>query len=394
MRKLLVVWLTVAGLVAGSLPAAPERTALAQTPPAAAGAQTVIPTSRPAPVIGAAAGILLDASDGSILWERNSRARRAIASTTKILTALVVLEEAEPQDLVTASARAESVGADDPLVTELELVAGEKMSVENLLYGLLLPSGSDAAVALAEHVGGSVAGFARLMNERAREAGASDSNFTNADGLDDPAAYSTAYDLAQITRAAMANAEFRKIVATPRYQIPRPGPGPREVVNRNELLGRLNGANGVKTGNTRAAGRTLVASAQRDGEERLSVLLGSTDPFGESSALLNFGFAGFRRFQVVAPDRPWGQVTYGDGTSVQLVAAKEVSVLLGESTREPSMRYRPAESDLVVDVPGNLVIPLQVTCRGAVRECGPPERHRSPLAGLISLFAPLLVALK
>jgi D-alanyl-D-alanine carboxypeptidase (penicillin-binding protein 5/6) len=394
LRKLLVVWLTVVGLVLSPASGVLDRPALGQAPPPVPPAPTVIATSRPAPTVGAAAGILLDASDGSILWEKNSRARRAIASTTKILTALVVLEEAEPGEVVTASARAEAVGADDPLITELELVRGEQMTVENLLYGLLLPSGSDAAVALAEHVGGSIAGFAGLMNERAREAGATDSNFTNADGLDDPNAYSTAYDLAQITRAAMANAEFRKIVATPRYQIPRTGPGPREVVNRNELLGRLNGANGVKTGNTRSAGRTLVASAQRQGEERISVVLGSPDPFGESGALLNFGFAAFRRFQVVSPDRPWGQVTYGDGTSVRLVAAKEVSVLLGESTREPSMRYRPAEGDLVVDVPGELVIPLQMTCPGVVDECGPPDRRRSPVAGLISLFAPLLVALK
>jgi serine-type D-Ala-D-Ala carboxypeptidase (penicillin-binding protein 5/6) len=392
LRKLLVVWLTVVGLVLSPASGVLERPALAQAP-AAPAELTVIPTSRPAPAIGAAAGILLDASDGSILWEKNSRARRAIASTTKILTALVALEEAEPGEVVTASARAEAVGADDPLVTELELVQGERMTVENLLYGLLLPSGSDAAVALAEHVGGSVEGFARLMNERAREAGATDSNFTNADGLDDPMAYSTAYDLAQITRAAMANAEFRKIVATSRYQIPRTGPGLREVVNRNELLGRVNGANGVKTGNTRNAGRTLVSSALRQGEERIAVVLGSTDPFGESAALLNFGFAAFRRFQVVSPDRPWGQVTYGDGTSVRLVAAKEVSVLLGESTREPSMRYRPAEGDLVVDVPGELVIPLQMTCPGE-GECGPPERRRRPVAALISLFAPLLVALK
>lgn len=386
--KIVVVWLAVVSLFLG--PAG----AIAQTPSAGAASPKVVSTSRRAPNVAAAAGILLDASDGSILWEKNSRARRAIASTTKIVTALVVLENAEPVEMVTASARAEAVGATDSLVTELELVQGEKLSVENLLYGLLLPSGSDAAVALAEHVGGSVEGFAKLMNERARKAGALDSNFTNPDGLDDPAAYSTAFDLAQLTRAAMSNTQFRKIVATPRFQIPRQGGPPRDLVNRNELLGRLEGANGVKTGNTRIAGRSLVASATRAGEERISVILGSPDPFAESSTVLNFGFNGFRRFVIVGRDRSWGQVTYGDGTSVNLMAAREVSVLLGESTPDPRMRYRPIQSDLVVEVPGGLTIPLKQTCPGSGLPCGRPERRWSPLATLISIFGPLLAAFR
>jgi D-alanyl-D-alanine carboxypeptidase (penicillin-binding protein 5/6) len=385
--KLVAVWLVVAALFLG------PSEALAQTPQAPAAPQ-VVQTSRRPPSVGAAAGILLDTSDGSILWEKNSRARRAIASTTKIMTALVALENAEPDEMVTASARAEAVGATDSLVTELELVQGEKLTVENLLYGLLLPSGSDAAVALAEHVGGSVEGFAGMMNERARKAGALDTNFTNADGLDDPDAYSTAFDLAQITRAAMGNTEFRKIVATPRFTIPRAGGAPRDLVNRNELLGRLEGATGVKTGNTRNAGRSLVASAIRDKEERISVILGSPDPFAEASAVLNFGFNAFRRYEIVGADGTWGQVTYGDGTTVKLTAAQEVSVLLGDTTQAPRMRYRPGQSDLIVEVPGGLTIPLKQTCPGSDLPCERPERRRSPLAALISLFAPLLIALR
>ena len=386
--KVLALWVALAILLVGPAPA------LAQAPPASAGAGAVVPTTRKAPAVGAAAGILLDTSDGSILWEKNSRARRAIASTTKIMTALVTLENAEPTEMVTASARAEAVGATDALVTELELVEGERLTVENLLYGLLLPSGSDAAVALAEHVGGSVSGFARLMNERARKAGALDTNFTNPDGLDDPGAYSTAYDLAQITLAAMANTEFRRIVSTPRFQIPRAGGAPRDLVNRNELLGRLEGATGVKTGNTRNAGRSLVASASRGEEERISVILGSPDPFAESAAVLNFGFNAFKRFVIVGRDRSWGQVTYGDGTTVQLMAAQEVSVLLGDTAAAPRMRYRPAQSDLVVDVPGGLVVPLKQTCPGSDLPCGRPERRWNPVAALISMFGPVLAALK
>lgn len=365
-------------------------TAAAQAPTDDRPAQAVVPTSLRPPSIGAAAGVVLDAKDGSILWEQNARDHRAIASTTKIMTALVTLESARPEEIVTASARAEAVGADDPLVTELELVRGEKMTVENLLYGLLLPSGSDAAVALAEHVGGTVEGFAELMNDRARKEGANDTNFANADGLDDPAAFSTALDLARITRAAMANAEFRKIVATTRFQIPRQGGPPRDLVNRNELLGSFAGANGVKTGNTRNAGRSLVASAERNGEERISVILGSPDPFAESRAVLDFAFDGFRRFVVVGDDRTWGQATFGDGTSVSLMAPEPISVLLGESTPAPRMRYRPVQGDLVVEVPDRLVVPLQQTCPGSDLPCGRPDRHWSPVAGLISIFAPIL----
>lgn len=386
--KFIALWLATAVLVLAPAQAA------AQAPPPSPPETTVVPTSQAPPAVAAAAGILVDASDGSILWEKNSRQRRAIASTTKIVTALVVLENAEPDEVVTASARAEAVGATDPLVTELELVQGEQLSVEHLLYGLLLPSGSDAAVALAEHVGGSVEGFAGMMNDRARQAGAVDTNFTNADGLDDPGAYSTAWDLAQITRAAMANADFRRIVATPRFQIPRASGAPRNVVNRNELLGRLEGATGVKTGNTRNAGRSLVASALREGEERISVILGSPDPFGESSALLNFGFSAFRRFEVVGEDRAWGQVTYGDGTTVRLMAAQEVGVLLGDTTPAPRTRYRPEHSELVVEVPGGLTIPLEQTCLGSAKPCERPKRRWSPVAALISVFAPLLAALK
>ena len=329
------------------------------------------------------------AYDGSVLWSKNATARRAIASTTKIMTALVAMEENSPGDLVTASARAEAVGADDALVTELELTAGEKLTVEQLLYGLLLPSGSDAAVALAEHTAGTVERFAEMMNARARQLGAINSHFTNADGLDDAAAYSTAYDLVLMTRAAMANPLFRKIVATPAFEIPWPGrPEPRRLVNRNQLLGRFPGTTGVKTGNTRRAGPSLVASARRGEEERISVILGSPDPFAESARVLEFGFSAFKRVTIVGARQQWGQLTYGDGTTYSLVSPREVTILMGAGSPPPRTRYRPAESELVVDVPGGLTIPLELSCRDS--PCGPPPRNPSAMAGFISLFAPVL----
>ena len=364
--------------------------AFAQAPAPAEPA--TIATTVPAPGISAASGILVT-GDGSILWSKDPKARRAIASTTKILTALIAIEENPPAEIVTASARAEAVGANDPLITELELTAGERLTVEQLLYGLLLPSGSDAAIALAEHTAGSVDGFAELMNARAKQLGALDSNFTNPEGLDDPGAYSTAYDLALITRAAMNNELFRTIVGTATHEIPWPGrPAPRKLVNRNVLLGRLPGVTGVKTGNTRQAGLSLVASASRDGEDRISVILGSPDPFAESQRVLEFGFDAFKRISIVEANRPWGQLTYGDGTTFSLVPSQEVKVLIGASSPAPNARYRPDGSVLVVDVPGGLTIPLDLRCGEG--PCRAPRSRRSALAVLISLFAPVLSALR
>jgi serine-type D-Ala-D-Ala carboxypeptidase (penicillin-binding protein 5/6) len=342
------------------------------------------------PAVGAASGILIDGSDGRILWEKASRQRRPIASTTKILTALLVIENTTAEERVTASARAESVGSNDPIVTELELVTGETLTVEQLLYGLLLISASDAAVALAEHVAGSVPQFAVMMNKRARELGAIDSHFANADGLDDPNHYSTAFDLSEIASAAMSNSFFRRIVATRMYQIPRPGyPQPRILVNRNQLLGQFPGINGIKTGNTRAAGPSLIASAQREDERRMSVLLASPEPFGESAALLGYGFSAFRRVAIASKDRPWGQLTYGDGTSPKLVARRNLSVLISASSPDPRSRYDPTKGAIVVDLPERMTLPVDVRCSGPPCRL-PVEGGGSALASFIYLFAPVL----
>ncbi|MDQ4149074.1 MAG: D-alanyl-D-alanine carboxypeptidase [Actinomycetota bacterium] len=349
-----------------------------------------VATSARAPALGAAAGILVDGDDGQILWERQSRQRRAIASTTKILTALIVIEKASPRERVTASARAEAVGSNDALVTELELTRGESLTVEELLYGLLLISASDAAVALAEHVGGSVEGFARIMNDRARQIGVTDSHFVNADGLDAPNHYSTAYDLSLIARAAMRDPLFRRIVASKTHQIPWAGrPHPRILMNRNQLLGVLPGASGIKTGNTRAAGRSLVASVDRNGERRISVLLASPEPFSESASLLGYGFSAFRRHFIATRGRPWGQITYGDGTSANVVPRRDLTLLVPASAPAPPARYDPVARQIVVEIPTRLVVPADPRCGGP--PCRLPVRPRGRLlGGFVFLFAPLL----
>lgn len=342
-----------------------------------------------APSVSAASAVLIDGDDGKVLWSKDPHARRAIASTTKIVTALVTLEHAELSDVVTASPTAEAVGADDPLVTELELVAGEQLTVEELLYGLMLPSANDAAVALAEHIGGSEAGFARLMNETARNLGADDSHFVTPNGFDRPDAYSTAADLAVLAMAAFENETFIRIVGTRRYEISGPN-GPRQLVNRNQLLNTVPGATGVKTGNTRNAGPSLVSSATRGSESRIAVVLGSNDVFAESAALLEYGFAGFRRHVVASDGQAWAQLTYGDGTTVDLVALEDLTYLLGPREAAPEAIYRPGKGVLVVYGEVDRTVPVETVC-AKQQDCGRPQgRTGGLLAGFISLFGPLL----
>lgn len=296
--------------------------------------------------------MLIDGADGRVLWGKNADEPRAIASTTKIVTAMVVLSSAALDEVVTASSAAERVGADDPLVTELELVAGERLTVEQLLYGLLLPSANDAAVALAEHVGGSVSRFAEMMEQTARRLGATRSTFTNPAGFDDPMHRSTASDLARITRAAMKDATFKRIVGTQTHQIPWAGrPEPRTLRNRNTLLGSYPGATGVKTGQTRLAGKALVASATREAESRIAVALGSTDAAADARALLDHGFLDLRRFQIATKGTPWGLVTRGAGQTFAVMPTASSSVLVPIGEPDPQVRFEPAARRIVAEVP-------------------------------------------
>lgn len=244
----------------------------------------------PAPRLIASAALLIDSQTGQILFERNAYARREPASTTKILTALIILEESNLADKVRVSKRAANTGG-----STMHLRAGEVHSVHDLIYGLLLRSGNDAAVALAEHHSGSVEAFAEKMNQRAKALGAQASQFKNPHGLPDPQHYTTARDLAVIAQHAMRNPRFAQIVATRstgiKYEELR-----REVTmyNTNALLGMLPEADGVKTGTTGNAGRCLVFSATRQGQRLIGVVLNDRNRFGDAASLLRWGFTAFR----------------------------------------------------------------------------------------------------
>ena len=196
------------------------------------------------PTINSRAAIIYDRSSGTILFGKNENEKRKMASTTKIMTAIVVIEKNNLEDIVTISSKAAGTGG-----SRLGLHTGDKISVLNLLYGLLLCSGNDAAVALAEYVGGDVSGFADLMNSKASDLGLTSTHFVTPHGLDNDDHYTTAYELALITDYALKNETFRNLVGTKNYTISING-YPKNLSNTNELLGNLDGVYGVKTGFT------------------------------------------------------------------------------------------------------------------------------------------------
>ena len=235
------------------------------------------------PQVSATAAIVAGGDVGQPLAGKNIHERLAMASTTKIMTALLVLERANLDDAVTISPTALVGGS------SMGLQAGEVVTVEDLLWGLLLQSGNDAAVALAEHVAGSEANFVALMNERAVQLGLADTHFANPHGLDDPEHASSAYDLWVLAEAAMKFPVFQEIVASRSHVA-----AGRTLLNINELLDRYPGADGVKTGTTQAAGQSLVASVTRDGHRSMAVVLGSEDRYADAAAIFDHYFASYQ----------------------------------------------------------------------------------------------------
>lgn len=322
------------------------------------------------PDITGSTGVLADATDGRVLWEKDSRVRRPPASTTKILTAILVLERAQPDESVTISAAAEAVGAGEqgpnPTV-QLNLVRGESMSVRQLLYGLLLESANDAAIALAEHVAGSPTRFVEMMNLRAVELGARDTHFVNPHGLDAVDHFSTAFDLMLFGKEAMSKPVFREIAQTRVHEFPGFGARPPQLIeNRNKLLGTYPGAQGVKTGFTTPAGRSIVALAERDGESRIAVVLGSPDDAHPDAArLLDYGFQAFERRRVISAGRAWGHATWGDGSTSEIIPLEDVEVLTLRGSKF-DVQFDRRQGKLVAEVepPARIAVATQLQCVG------------------------------
>jgi serine-type D-Ala-D-Ala carboxypeptidase (penicillin-binding protein 5/6) len=339
---------------------------------------TSLSTPAPAatrPQIAQGSAILADLDSGQVLFRKDPDQRRPIASVTKIMTALLVLERADPKEVVTVSAAA-TFPADQAGLSTLGLVPGERITVRDLLYALLVQSANDAAIALAEHVSGTEARFEAAMNVRARQLGMADTRFRSPNGLDDQG-YSSARDLVTLTRTAYATQpEFGRIAATQFRDIPSPTGRTRTVQNRNVLLWLYPGAVGVKTGYTARAGFCIVASAQRDGRRLVAVILGSAgEPFSDAAALLNYGFAAFTRQRFVAAGEeagtvslPGGTVSVTTGSGLEaLVPVSSVEAVTRTITIAPDAAFPPAPGEQVatmeVAIPGMQLgtVPLVTT---------------------------------
>lgn len=239
--------------------------------------------------ISAASAVVIDASSGKVLYEKNANERRGFASTTKIMTALVALERGKLSDVVTVSKNAAGVEG-----SSIYLKEGEKISLENLLYGLMLESGNDAATAIAEHIAKNEEGFVVLMNEKAKEIGAKSTNFTNPHGLASEEHYTTAKDLALIAAEALKNPDFSRIVKTKAYKAIREGIGEVTYVNHNKLLSSYEGSIGVKTGFTKATGRCLVSAAERGGLRIVCVTICDGDDWNDHKRLSDWAFENYK----------------------------------------------------------------------------------------------------
>ena len=297
---------------------------------------------RPAPAVGALpqkpvevtcfACLVVDES-GRRLWARRAEVLVPNASTTKIATALLVMKEAELEDLVMVSPDAASTGGGG-----LDLLPGDVYELEDLLYALLLTSSNDAAVALAEHSSGTVEAFMADLNPMVGRLGAHDTHFETPHGLDVPGHVSTAEDLALLAGELLEDPVLREIVATPEIEIEGPK-GTIELENRNVLLEGYKGAIGVKTGYTLGAGNVLVAAAKRGDRTLISVALRSVDATADSRLLLDYGFERLERTVLVRADQPIGDLVMDPGGAAPVVAGRTSR---GSST-EVSIRFVPDE---------------------------------------------------
>ncbi len=283
--------------------------------------------------LSAKRAILMDAATGRVLYERNADDRSLIASTTKIMTALVICEQCNVLDRVRIPK--EAVGIEG---SSMYLKEGEILTVQELLYGLMLQSGNDAAVALAIYCGGTVEGFAGLMNDKAHKLGLSDTHFENPNGLDSPHHYSTARDLAVLSAYAMENPIFAKTVSTKTVRA-----GERTLRNHNKLLWRLEGADGVKTGFTKAAGRILVSSAVRQDRRLVAVTINAPNDWQDHCDLMEIGFRDYSVRKLLSKGSVVGRVEIAGGESggVSLIADDDCYYAMAEGEQHKTVYTGP-----------------------------------------------------
>lgn len=295
--------------------------------------------------ISARSAVVIDAGSGRVLYEQNAYEKLPMASTTKIMTGLLACESGRLDETVTVSPNASGTEG-----SSLWLGIGEKMSLENLTYGLMLRSGNDAAVAIAEHLAGCSEAFAAMMTVRAREIGAKDTRFKNPNGLDAEGHYTTAYDLALISRFAMKNKKFAQIVATKTKTIPWEGSQwDRSLKNHNKMLWRYEGCNGIKTGFTKKCGRCLVTSAKRGDEQYICVTLNAPSDWEDHTEMLDCAFENYETKTVFPKGANVTSYVYDKkkGSRVPLICKDGYSIAVKEGEKvKTKIEYLGAVKDI------------------------------------------------
>lgn len=304
--------------------------------------------------ISAKSAVLIDSASGRVLFEKNKDERLPMASTTKIMTGLLACESKKLSETVTVSPVAEGTEG-----SSIWLKAGEKLTLEELCYGLMLKSGNDAAVAIAQYLCGSEDAFALVMNKRARAAGANNTCFKNPSGLDAEGHFTTSYDLAMISKSAMQNAAFRKIAGTKNKTIPWEGSKwDRALKNHNKLLWLYEGCNGIKTGFTKKSGRCLVSSAARDNTELIAVTLNAPDDWNDHKAMLDEGFKNYSTRIIYIKGEKVTKYVYDKKRSKRVLLVSEngfsIAVKSGETISE-KIEYLPKKPPLKKGETGAIV---------------------------------------
>lgn len=286
--------------------------------------------------IGALGAVLIEADSGRVLWEKNADKPLQMASTTKIMTAILAIENANMNDEVTVSKSVLRV----PEV-KMHLVPGEKIKLQNLMYALMLESSNDAAVVIAEHIGGSVEAFCKMMTEKANEIGAVNTIFETPNGLDKGQHHSTANDMAKITRYAIANPKFVKLINTSEATFSS-NKQTYTMNNKNRLLKEFDGANGVKTGFTGLAGHCFVGAAKRNDMQLISVVLGSgwgnngkEQKWIDTKKILSFGFQNYKKKQIITKGlvADYTNVIHSKTKHVGLVYSKNLILPLNDDEK-------------------------------------------------------------
>lgn len=305
--------------------------------------------SESVPNVEAKSAIVIDKETGRVLYEKDAYAKRPMASTTKIMTAIIALERGNMYDDVKISKRAASIGG-----STVKLKEGESYKLEELMYGLLMKSGNDAAIAIAEHIGGNVDAFVNMMNAKAVSINALDTNFVNPHGLDRDNHYTTAYDLANIARYAMRDDRFARIVATRSKSISLG----KSFNNTNEMLFLYHGCNGVKTGFTGKAGRCLVTSVKRGTEEYIAVVLGcetKNKRAQSSKEILDYAYQNYKRYELINNTHVYTtlKVIKGKEEYIKVYAKDTIKLPLSEYERSSIYTNEYIQNDLMAPVCDN-----------------------------------------